>query len=285
MKDTLWLKIVIFFAILFVIVTLWKRMQVSQEGFETKDNIDFGTRDKYILKRNQDIYDDFYAQVYREIISEPSRLEQEIKAIQQLTQPSKEYSVFLDVGAGTSQVMNELNNRGYTNVYGVEESEALVNHSPLSNQMVVGSVLDKQMFEQSTFTHIICLGNQVYETDKKVAFFKNCYYWLKPGGYLVVHLFEKLRPNTTQPIKEKKAKGIDYKLSVEPGKTNSSLILTEQMTNLNTGQLRIHEKTLFMKEIGDIINDALYSGFIIKGKTIYPSTMTTQKEYLYFFQR
>jgi SAM-dependent methyltransferase len=285
-NHTLWLKILILFAVLFLVVSVFKSLQRKTEGFQNEDTLGFGTTDKYILKRNQDIYDDFYAQLYREVIEPPSRLEQEINTIQQMTQPSKEASVFLDIGAGSGNIMNELSNRGFINVFGIEASQSWAEKSPMSDNILVGDVLDRSQFEQNTFTHITCLGNQIYDTDKKVAFFKNCYYWLKPGGYLIMHLIEKIRPNTTKPIKEEKVKGIDYKMMIEPGESNSSVILTEQMTNMETGQQRINEKTLFVKEIGDIINDALYAGFIIVGKSSITGTMAIgNKEYLYFFQK
>jgi hypothetical protein len=187
--------------------------------------------------------------------------------------------------------MNELSNQGYINIYGIDSSEKLVSSNLLSNSIVVGNVLDRSNFEQNTFTHITSLGNQIYETDKKATFLKNCYYWLKPGGYLILRLVENIRPNTTKPIREQNIKGVDYKVTVEPGTNKSSVLLSEHMTNMNTGQQRINETTLYVREIGDIINDALYSGFIVTGKTTSkPSSYSSlsadsSREYLYFFQK
>lgn len=290
-SETLWLKILIFFMLLFVVVAIYKQSpqlaSKDKEGFVSYAS-PLKTTDKYMLRRNQDVYDDFYADVYHEISTPTSLLKTEIDTIVQQTQPSKEASYILDVGAGTGEVINEWINRGYEQVYGIELSPTLIHKSSHPNQIVASDFMLRQSFERSTFSHILCLHSTLYEIEQKVAFFKNCYYWLKPGGYFVVHLVEKPRLNTTQPIKTKKTqiKGLDYKAELEPGVHSESCVLTEHMTDRTTKQQRTQERTMYTKELGEIINDAIYCGFIVKGKSAFTSPVPlAKKEYLYFFQK
>ena len=43
-------------------------------------------------------------------------------------------------------------------------------------------------FEGNTFTHVTMLMMTVYYIQNKEAAFQNIYNWLKPGGYMVIHL-------------------------------------------------------------------------------------------------
>jgi 23S rRNA-/tRNA-specific pseudouridylate synthase len=58
------------------------------------------------------------------------------------------------------------------------------------------------------------------------------------------------------------------------------------MTHPITHQIRVHEREVHYKELGDIINDAMYCGFIVAGKaaTISPCSWSP-KENLYFLQK
>ena len=61
----------------------------------------------------------------------------------------------------------------------------------------VGSALDFMLFPAATFSHILCLYFTIYYIERKQQFFQNCYDWLLPGGYLVLHLVNR---NMFDPI-------------------------------------------------------------------------------------
>ena len=46
-------------------------------------------------------------------------------------------------------------------------------------------------FPQQSFTHLTCLYFTVYYIKNKRLFFENCYNWLAPGGYLLLHLVDR----------------------------------------------------------------------------------------------
>ena len=54
-----------------------------------------------------------------------------------------------------------------------------------------GSPLTTNIFNENSFTHILCLNMNFYYYKDKKLFFQNVYDWLMPGGYFVVQLVDK----------------------------------------------------------------------------------------------
>ena len=55
-------------------------------------------------------------------------------------------------------------------------------------------------FDPETFSHILCTHFTFYELRDKPTFVKNCRRWLKIGGYMVLHLVDKMHFDTIAPI-------------------------------------------------------------------------------------
>jgi len=283
MKDTLWLKVLVFFSVLFALTYVVKGIyfapKVAQESFSTQD--------RFVLKRNQDVYDDFYAQVYRDVMAPPSRLKQETNLIIEMTQPSKEASVVLDLGSGTGDTLDEWLSRGFQQVYGIELQPSMVSACSHPNLVLTSDFMKRDNFEPGTFTHILCMNKTMYEIDNKVGFFKNVYSWLKPGGYLVLHLFEIPRPNgsTRIPVKTKDVtQGWLYESALEM--QPESCLFIEQFTQPDTARMRLQERNVFYKEMGSVLNDAMYTGFIVHGKaSVETPGAWSPREYIYFLQK
>jgi hypothetical protein len=73
---------------------------------------------------------------------------------------------------------------------------------------------------------------------------------------------------------------------LEPETATNVFTLNEHMTDMKSGQIRTHERQYYIKELGEIVNDAIYCGFIIQGKAFFKSSIPlTNREYLYFFQK
>ena len=53
------------------------------------------------------------------------------------------------------------------------------------------------LYPADSFTHVLCLYFTIYYIKNKKQFLTNCYDWLKPGGYLVLHLVNR---NKFDPI-------------------------------------------------------------------------------------
>jgi len=288
------LQTLILLAILFLTINVYNQ-------YSTKKREGFQQSDRYILKENGDIYDEFYVQIYDELMLTQSRAEYETFKIIEMTQPSKDYSTFLDIGSGTGQLLNTLSKTGYS-AYGIDKSKAMVGFSQTKFPDIsvkCGDVKDPITFDRGTFTHILCTGMTIYEFEQKWMLFQNCYFWLQQNGYLVVHLVDKDKFNTIIPVgkpdvidnPQKYSENritdtivdfIDFKYKSSFELTGSQVLHKETFTDVKTQNIRENEKTLHMESIKDILLLATKYGFLVKGKV---EMKDTEGEYLYIFER
>jgi SAM-dependent methyltransferase len=182
-------------ALIYLYKTLSKDINPYTEGFVQMQ--------KFILKRDADAYDEFYAHIYDKIHLPEDRCKNELKLILEATS-ADETSVFLDIGCGTGETLKTLNDVG-AQCFGIDKSEAMVKTAQTKcSPKEIGSiknadVLDAMNYNRQTFSHILCLYYTIYEIENKAKFFQNCRYWLKNGGVLVVHLVDKSKFNTVMP--------------------------------------------------------------------------------------
>jgi len=293
--NKIWLKILILIGLIVVILVIYKKFYQKPLNFEG-----FDQNKRYLLRRNDDIIDDFFVEVYDVINPPETRVEAQTNAIVQMTQPSKESSTFLDIGSGTGAVVDALFDKGYK-VFGVDKSKAMVDYSKKlypSISVSCGDATDPMLYEKGTFTHILCLQFTIYAFKDKVAFFRNCFHWLKSGGYVIVHLVDKPRfkltipasipynpfnwgliaPNFSSNFKDYPQKErndlkttadfrsftYDAEYDVQP--KSNEVLFREKFTDKESSNIRENEQTLYMDEMGEIINDALFCNFIVQGK-------------------
>jgi SAM-dependent methyltransferase len=180
-KGSIWLKLAFVLAILLIIAMIVNANKPIKEGFSFEK--------KFLEKTDLDIYDDFYASVYDDLVYSEIKNDYEIGEIINRTGPTDE-SIILDLGSGTGHHLNEFKQKGF-NCKGIDKSESMVKVSkdkfPDIN-VKVGDFLQSMQFQPSEFTHITCLYFTIYYVKNKSQFFQNCYNWLKPGGYLILHL-------------------------------------------------------------------------------------------------
>lgn len=290
------LQILIILALIFIILNLYNRVFYKKlEGFKQSD--------RYILKENTNIYDEFYTQIYDDLMLPQNRIDYEIFKIIEMTEPSKSYSIFLDVGSGTGHSLNYLNKLGYQ-AHGIDKSIAMVGFTQTKFPEVsvkCGDVKDPITFDRGTFTHILCTGMTIYEFENKWIFFQNSYFWLQANGYLIIHLVDRENFNTIipagkpevldNPQKYSKTRITDtiidfidfkYKSTYDFSKTGSKVIHKESFTDVKTQNVRENERVLHMESIQDILLLATKYGFLIKGKV---EIKDAEGEYLYIFER
>ena len=140
--------------------------------------------------------------------------------------------------------------------------------------------LTPMAFPHGSFTHITCFYFTVYYFKNKRDFFKNCYDWLKPGGYLVVHLVNRAEfipvltaanPLTTfasqvfsgdRMTKTKvQVNGYDYQSNFDYDANEGEATLTEELINTTTGAIRKNEHALYMPRQKEILAQATSVGF------------------------
>ena len=195
MDSTLEVLFILCIIISFYYLTQFFRSRSHQleEGFTQND--------LFVSKQNEHIYDDFYVSMYDRIHKTRHQSKYDFTKIVQNTQPSVS-SVFLDVGSGTGTLVNRLNNNGFR-AYGIDSSEAMVQYSTSKypdSEFKCGDVKKSMEFEPETFSHVLCTYFTLYEMGDKSVFFDNCRRWLKTGGYLIVHLVDKLEFDTIVPV-------------------------------------------------------------------------------------
>ena len=177
-KSTKLQKVFYVLCIVFILTLFIKK----KEGFEERYN-------EFKLKEGPLVYDDFYANVYDELVFSKIKNDYEVGQIIEATKPT-EKSVILDIGSGTGHHVSSLVAHGF-NTIGIDISPSMIKKAketyPELDFRVVDA-LDTMAFPGNTFTHINCLYFTIYYIKNKRLFFENCIHWLMPGGYLTLHL-------------------------------------------------------------------------------------------------
>ena len=299
------LQIVLLLAFVVLTYLLYKTITNSRsihEGFQQED--------RFILKTNNDSYDNFYGEIYDTLMLPKDRVNYEIQNVIQTTLPSKLHSTMLDVGSGTGNLITHLRKLGYT-AYGIDKSQAMVDiaHSKLDKESTdvikCADVQEPMTYDRALFTHIFCMNFTIYEMENKTAFFENCHYWLKNNGYLVLHLADKDKFNTiipagkpsllkTTPQNRIKNTFIDfadftYKSEYIPSVEDAKqMIHKETFTDKKTQNIRQNERTLQMESMEEIIDMARRAGFIPKGEFTMengPANSSDKYQKIYILER
>ena len=283
-------------ALIFIYKKLSKDINPYAEGFVQMQ--------KFILKRDADTYDEFYAHIYDKIHLPKDRCKNELKLILEATS-ADETSVFLDVGSGTGETLKTLNDVG-ARCFGIDKSEAMVKTAKSkclsganSEAIKNADVLDSMNYDRQTFSHILCLYHTIYEIENKAKFFQNCRYWLKNGGVLVVHLVDKGKFNTVMPaahpeyidnpqkyvsdrITKSSVNFIDFvydsKYDIKDGPVSTIL---ETFTDTATQKIRQNERQLFMESEDAILKTAINNGFSLHGKINLEPVNSDEHQSLY----
>lgn len=291
-------KILLLIAIFLVILILFKTfspLSLKREGYEQNGS--------FMFKEGKDVYDEFYAEIYDYLVFNQTKDDFEVGEIINKTAPSSK-SVILDVGSGTGHHVDKLVKHGLT-VVGIDNSPAMIAKAKQNfpeNQYQLGDVLDSAQFHDNTFTHILCLYFTLYYFKDKRKFFNNCYYWLMPGGTLIVHVvnrekFDPILPPgnplyIVSPQKYAKERITKTKITFNDFTyssnfdidTNNNIALFDEKFKFNDGKIRKQEHKLYMEPESDIVNMAQDVGFIVQGK-IDMIACAYDNQYLYVFQK
>jgi SAM-dependent methyltransferase len=298
-KLSLWGKILLFTILLLILIVSFKTLKkpgmqgiYGLEGFEQND--------KFLFKTGEEIYDDFYSDIYDYLVYNSLKDSFEVGEIINKTIPSEE-SIILDVGCGTGHHVADLASKNF-DVIGIDKSVAMINkakefYPDYSYQ--VADVLKSNEFRPSSFTHILCLYFTIYYLEDKMQFFKNCMTWLKPGGYLVVHLvdrdmFDPILPPGNPLIMVSPQKYADkritktsitftdfkYDANFDLNEKNDIATFNEKFKFKNNGKIRKNEHKMYMPPLDNILQMAQEVGFIVQGK-IDLVKVTYEYQYLY----
>ena len=271
-------KVLFFVALLLVLIVGFKTVEMpKREGYEQNDG--------FVFKQGNEIYDDFYSEIYDYLVFNNIKDDFEVGAILSETQPTTQ-SVILDVGCGTGHHVAKMAEKDL-NVVGVDISPSMISQAKANYpnyDFKVGDVSNSSLFQQSYFTHILCLYFTIYYFKDKQRFFNNCMDWLMPGGFLVVHVvnrekFDPILPPgnpliITSPQKYAKKRITNTKVTFNDFVYHSNFDLTpsnnvatfSEKFKFNNGKTRKQEHKLYMDSETDIIDMAKNAGFIVHGQ-------------------
>lgn len=204
---------------LLILKTIFARQRRSVEGFAQEE--------KFILKENNEIYDEFYCNIYKVIMNDEFRNLYESAKVIRISKMNKKSNV-LDIGSGLGEHLQILK-RGDIPSLGIELSKAMINKCAEMNPDVDvkhANAMDSMIFETNQFTHILCFFYTLYYMPDQESFLRNCNKWLKYKGSLAVHIVD---PDKFHPIVQKNDifGGMTHEL-LKPGtRTTKSIVLFE----------------------------------------------------------
>jgi ubiquinone/menaquinone biosynthesis C-methylase UbiE len=268
-------------------------------GIEVADE-----RKKYTYIRGVDLYDDFYSKIYDNLLVSSHKDKYIIKQLTEGNIKLNNSSSILDIGCGTGNIVNELHNSGIANTVGLDISKSMITQARQKypdKTFITGDALNRVLFPPNMFSHILCDYFTYYYFSNKHLFFKNCYYWLRPDSYLIIHLVDKYRFDPVVPSAnplylvnaQKYAKkritkskvafyGYDYssQFIVDDSKTKDVSIFKETFKNKKSGAIREQEHILYLEPIEVTMDIATSEGFIYKSRI---DLLQVQYEYQYIY--
>jgi ubiquinone/menaquinone biosynthesis C-methylase UbiE len=260
----------------------------------------------FVLKREQEIYDEFYVEVYDGLTETDKRSRACLTKMVDMAEPTVNNSVFLDIGSGTGYMVNELKEIGFK-AYGIDKSQAMIDYSEKVYPGIKtkkGDVMDSMFFDKGIFTHVLCSYFTIYQIQDKQMFFRNCYFWMKPNGYLILHLVDREKFDPIVPIGKatiinspQKYGGkritdtvvefdaFQYKATYQFDNSRKSAVFKETFTDKQSANVRQNEQTLYMEDIKDILEYAVKAGFILHSKADMLEEVGDKYQYLYVLER
>jgi len=296
-KASIWGKILVFVVLLLLLVLVFKGMpRQGIEGFEQND--------KFLFKTGTDVYDGFYADIYDYLVYNNLKDDYEIGEIMNKTTPTNQ-SIILDIGCGTGHHVANMASKGL-DVMGIDISPSMIEKAKQNYpeyKFEVANALDGSTFQPNTFTHILCLYFTIYYMQDKMTFFTNCMKWLKPGGYLIVHLvdremFDPILPpgnpllyvSPQKYAKERitkthvKFNDFSYDADFQLNKDKNIATFLEKFKSDSDGKIRKNEHIMYMPPTKDITDEAQAAGFIIEAM-IDLVHCQYEYQYLYMFMK
>lgn len=299
-------KIICIVIALYIVFKLLEYINYQNKFVEGMEGIGIELPDenKYTYIRGTELYDDFYSKIYDNLLVSSHKDRYIIKQLSEGNINLNNSSNILDIGCGTGNMTNELYNSGMVNVIGLDISKSMITQARKKypdRTFVRGDALNRVLFPPNMFSHILCDYFTYYYISNKHLFFKNCYYWLRPDSYLLIHLVDKYKFDPVVPSAnplylvnaQKYAKkritkskvtfyGYDYssQFIVEDNKDKDVSIFKETFKNKKSGAVRNQEHVLYIEPMEVTMDIATSEGFIQVSRI---DLLQVQYEYQYIY--
>lgn len=285
--------------LLIILIFLWfKKVGNSvHEGF---------TQEKpFILKEGDDIFDEFYAEIYDTIHQPSLYVDSVTKSIIKRVSIDVDKSLILVVASDTGEQSNSLHSEGfdvhtifkYSDMFEMSEKKyptLKARHDDIENPMT---------FDKSTFSTILCSGTILYTMENKKTFFRNIYNWLEPDGIFLLQLSDRSKFDTIitsrkemnyeSPQKYHSERITDSEIDFGSFKylsrynfidadSKDIVLLSETFTDTQTNYIRKNEHTLYMENIENILKMTVDCGFSTLSKI---NLIQDDNKFIYILQR
>ena len=305
--ELLMIMLIIFLAG-FVLKNTYYPKSYMIEGFESKN-----TSEKYKYHTKvTDIFDDFYCNIYDDLMLDSKKINYEIQKILELMIGPLERNndvLALDVGSGPGHHVRAMNQNGIR-CMGIDISSSMIklaqkNYPDNAKTFIHGDALNTMRFQPGSFQLITCLYYTIYYLKDKQRFLSNCAQWLRPGGYLVIHVVnrKKFSPivNASDPLliispqkysKERITESVaefnnfSYKANFNYEESSQTGNFSEifKFKNKNKGLVRQNEHKIQMIGIKKLTSMAEDLGFFLE-KTISLGKCGYEYQYLLVLKR
>ena len=311
-----WATLIVFLAV--AIIIIWvvdffnKMYKGHSEGFEQES--------RFILKQNDEVFEDpFYVGIYDELFYKKLYNSYEVGIILNEIHPTSK-DVVIEIGSKTGSYTSALQESCGCNVIGIDKSKTMVEYASKKYpncKFIQGDPLDFMTFSSEYASTILLLDFAIYYIKDRRTLFYNCYHWLKPGGYLILHLvnrhmFDPIVPAakpftlvSPQSVAKKRIttsdvvfENFDYKSKFEfdqgqgqeqeqqgkedkeyVGKTSDNVTIIETMKD-RRGKVRKNIRSMQMSGQKIIIGEAKDAGFTMLGQY---DLIKSQREYQYIY--
>ena len=273
--NTTLITIILLLCIIYAIYILFIKTQNKIEAFIQKD--------KFSVKNNENIYDDFYSEIY-DTIHEPKRHNKHALSYVLTNTQADDNSVFLDACSKTGDLVYQLTDLEYE-AYGIDKHKSMIKYSInkyswLKKYFKNGNAIDPILFEKGIFSHILCFDKGLYLMDNKMQFLTNCYYLLRPGGYLAIHIidpekYSKIPGSQLSPFYFERQSGneyiidydgFQYKINYKYNSNNNVMETIETFTDNASGNIRQNIEEKIIESPSKIYSMVSNAGFTLKGK-------------------
>lgn len=269
-KSSRWCKLLILILIILIFFIGANSIQ-HQEGFVNQTQ-------KFKFIEGPSLYDSFYTAYYDDVITDKIKNEYEVGEIINKTGPTNE-SIVLDIGSGTGEIVNIFNEKNILAV-GLDKSPSMVETARSKfpeREFNVGNITNIMLYPPHSFSHITCLNNTIYEIKDQNHLIKNCYEWLMPGGYLILHLSDTFSHLNTSKHFSK----FTYKSNVEH--LNNKMMLFNETFKDNTNKVRKQQRRMYKHDNEKIIKNTQEEGFILHGQfNLSPVNKKNENIYLFY---
>jgi SAM-dependent methyltransferase len=233
-----WLLLVFFITLLILyvfntilfenIIFPYMETKNGKEGFEDITDVPGLVEESGGIMRwmsHEELYDPFYAQIYDQLTQGSVRNQAEIGLIlHEWTKQGDKLENFevLDGGCGTGIACAALAKMGVKTVVGLDNSKAMLKQCEVTLQQSTltdeqkqhivwkqGDLMDPGACTGGQVSHAILLYFTIYYFPDKETVFRNLFYWIRPGGRLVVHVVNK---HKFDPMLESSAPWLGFSL-------------------------------------------------------------------------